>query len=46
MVYQTVRLAHPERLSSAIRDWLWIDQVQLNPDRVLQMETEEKLIAA
>ena len=46
VVYQTARLARPERWSGTTRNWSWIAQVQLNPDRVLPMETVEELIAA
>ena len=46
VVYKTARLARPERGSSATRNWSWIDQVQLNPDRMLPMETPEELTAA
>jgi putative transposase len=46
VVYQTARLARPERWSGATRNWSWIEQVQLNPDRFMPMETREELIAA
>lgn len=46
MVYQMARNAHPERWSGATRNWSWIDQVQLNPDRELNTAIEEKRIAA
>ena len=46
LVYQTARIAHPERWSRATRNWSWIDQVQLNPDRVPLMEKVEERIAA
>jgi putative transposase len=45
-VYQTACDAHPERWSGGIRNWGWIDQVQLNPDREMLMQIEEQRIAA
>lgn len=45
-VYQAAREAHPERWSGDTRNWRWIDQVQLNPDRKMPMQIEEKRIAA
>jgi putative transposase len=45
-VYQAARKAHPQRWSGDTRNWRWIDQVQLNPDREVQRQIEEKRIAA
>lgn len=45
-IYQVARDAHPERWSGGTRNWRWIDQVQLNPDREILMQFEEERIAA
>jgi putative transposase len=45
-VYQTARNAHPERWSGHTRNWKWIDQVQLNPDREMLIQIDEERIAA
>lgn len=45
-LYQEARDAHPERWSGATRNWKWIDQVQLNPDREMLMQIEEERLAA
>ncbi len=44
-VYQAAREAHPERWSGDTRNWRWIDQVQLNPDREMLVQIEEERIA-
>jgi putative transposase len=46
MVYQAARNAHPERWSGATRNWDWISQVQLNPDRDLPISQDEERLAA
>ena len=46
MVYQAARNAHPERWSGAKRNWDWISQVQLNPDRDLPISQDEERLAA
>jgi putative transposase len=45
-VYQAAREAHPERWSGDTRNWRWIDQVQLNPDREMLKQIEEERSAA
>ncbi|PHU99450.1 IS3 family transposase, partial [Iodobacter sp. BJB302] len=45
-VYQAARLARPERWRNATRNWSWQDEVQLNPDRVIEPKTSEELQAA
>jgi hypothetical protein len=45
-VYQAARDAHPKRWSGDTRNWKWIDQVQLNPDREILIQIEEERIAA
>jgi transposase-like protein len=47
VVYQAARQAHPQRWSGAARNWGWIAQVQLNPDRkVNSAMMKEEYIAA
>jgi putative transposase len=45
-VYQLARSERPERWSGETRNWQWIDQVQLNPDREMRIPMEEEQIAA
>lgn len=45
-VYLAAREARPERWRSHTRNWVWIDEVQLNPDRSTAKESEGNLLAA
>ena len=45
-VYQMARNAHPERWSGQTRNWKWIDQVHLNPDRDMLIQIDEERLAA
>jgi putative transposase len=45
-LYQAAREEHPERWSGNTRNWNWIDQVQLNPDREMKSQIKEERIAA
>ena len=45
-VYQMARNAHPERWSGKTRNWKWIDQVHLNPDRDMLIQIDEERLAA
>lgn len=45
-VYQRAKEAHPERWSGKTRDWSWIDEVQLNPDRKTINIEDAELMAA
>jgi len=45
-LYEHARRTHPERWSGATRNWSWIDQVHLNPDRPLPINTGDQRIAA
>ena len=38
--------AHPERWSGKTRNWKWIDQVHLNPDRDMLIQIDEERLAA
>uniref|UniRef100_E6QU61 Transposase n=1 Tax=mine drainage metagenome TaxID=410659 RepID=E6QU61_9ZZZZ len=45
-VYQAARECHPERWSGKTRDWSWVDQVHLNPDRHALITETDVLLAA
>ncbi len=45
-LYLAARLARPERWRNATRNWSWQNEVQLNPDRVIEPKTSEELQAA
>ncbi|STQ90182.1 hypothetical protein [Iodobacter fluviatilis] len=45
-VYQAARQARPERWRNTTRNWSWQNEVQLNPDRVIEPKTSEDLKAA
>jgi putative transposase len=45
-VYQAARDARPDRWSGKTRNWNWIDQVQLNPDRKMSPPIETEPVAA
>jgi putative transposase len=42
-VYEIARAKRPERWRGATRNWNWIDQVSLNPDRDLVQKNEPEL---
>ena len=44
-LYQAARDAQPERWSGNTRNWRWINQAQLNPDREMLMQIEGERIA-
>lgn len=45
-VYQAARNARPERWGLATRNWDWVSDVQLNPERKLPSQAIEKCLAA
>ncbi|WP_206434544.1 hypothetical protein [Iodobacter ciconiae] len=45
-LYQAACQARPERWRNATRNWSWQNEVQLNPDRVIEPKTSEELQAA
>ena len=45
-VYQDAKQKHPERWSGNTRNWNWLDQVYLNPDRNREPELCENRMAA
>ena len=45
-VNQMARNEHPERWSGKTRNWKWIDQVHLNPDRDMLIQIDEERLAA
>ena len=45
-VYQNVKQKHPERRSGKTRNWDWLAQVHLNPDRQFESGECENRMAA
>ncbi len=45
-VYQAALAVRPDQWSGRTRNWNWVDQVQLNPDRKMSQTIETEPVAA